>query len=167
MSLPASSYISLSQRLSLADLSRHRISRGGLGSSSAVVCCLDFTCTTAIQAALVKGCAVDGAHAAEHAHQLKVWKYSARCEREGLAFIPLAVDSFGRWHPKALEVITTLGRQLARNVGREGGESVRHLRQRLGVMLVRDSVAILCARTPTFAPPEVYGDLNRDEPRGA
>ena len=105
-----------------------------------------------MQAALDEGCVVDGAHAAEHAHQLKVRKYSARFEREGLAFIPLAVDTFGRWHPKALEVITTLGRQLARNVGREGGEAVRHLRQRLGVMLVRDSVAMLCARTPTFAP---------------
>ena len=127
--------------------------------------CLDFTCTSAMQAALVEGCAVDGAHAAEHAHQLKVRKYSARCEREGLVFIPMAVDTFGRWHPKALEVITTLGRQLARNVGREGGEAVRHLRQRLGVMLVRDSVAMLCARTPTFAPPEVDGDLDRDEPR--
>ena len=32
-------------------------------------------------------------------------------------------------------------------------------------MLVRDSVAMLCARTPTFAPPEVDGDLDRDEPR--
>ena len=35
------------------------------------------------------------------------------------------------------------------------------------VMLVRDSVAMLCARTPTFAPPEVDGDLDRDEPRDA
>ena len=105
------------------------------------------------------------AHAAEHAHQLKARKYSARCEREGLIFILLAVDTFGRWHPKSLEVTTALGRQLARNVGLEGGEAMRHLRQRLGIMLVRDSVAMLCTRTPTFAPPEIDGDLDRGQPR--
>ena len=59
------------------------------------------------------------------------------------------------WHPEALSIITRLGRQLARNVGKLDEEVIRHLRQRLGVMLVRDNVAMLCARTPTFPPAEV------------
>ena len=83
-----------------------------------------------------------------------------------MEFIPLAADTLGSWHPKALEVISRLGRQLARNVGKEGGEVVRHLRQHLGVLLVRDNVAMLCSRTPSFAPPEVDGDEDRDDPRG-
>ena len=58
---------------------------------------------------------------------------------------------------KALEVITTLGRQLGRNVGHEGGESVRPLSQRLGVMLVSDNVAMPYALT--FGCP----DLDREE----
>ena len=37
-------------------------------------------------------------------------------------------------------------------------EVVRHLRQRLGVLLVRDNVAMLCARTPTFPPAAVDGE---------
>ena len=32
--------------------------------------------------------------------------------------------------------------------------------QRLSVLLVRDNVGLLCARTPTFAPPEVDGDAD-------
>ena len=78
----------------------------------------------------------------------------------------MAVDTLGGWHPKALEVISRRGRQLARNVGKEGGDVVRHLRQRLGVLLVRDNMAMLCSHTPSFAPPEVDGDVDRDDPRG-
>ena len=101
-----------------------------------------------------------------NAHAAKLRKYSERCLAEGLDFIPLAVDTLGGWHPKALEVITRLGRQLASNVGKEGGEVVRHLRQRLGVLLVRDNVAMLCSRTPSFPPPEIDGDMDREETRG-
>ena len=43
-------------------------------------------------------------------------------------------------------------------VGKLDEEVVRHLRQRLGVLLVRDNVAMLCARTPTFSPAEIDGD---------
>ena len=47
----------------------------------------------------------------------------------------------------------------ASNVGKEGQDVVRHLRQRLAVLLVRDNVAMLSARTPSFAHPEVDGDI--------
>ena len=80
-------------------------------------------------------------------------KYEERCAREGVTFTPLpkalAVDTLGGWHPIALETIARLGRQLARNIGKEEVECVRHLRQRLAILLVRDNVA-LCTRTPTF-----------------
>ena len=51
-----------------------------------------------------------------------------------------------------------LGMQLARNVGRLDEEVVRHLRQCLGVLMVRDNMAMLCARTPTFPPAAVGED---------
>ena len=73
--------------------------------------------------------------------------------------MPMAVDTFGSWHKEALGLITQLGRALVRSVGREDGEQVRHLRQRLGITLVRDNVAMLLARRPTFAASEVDGDL--------
>lgn len=119
---------------------------------------LDFTVVNPLQEALVTAASESGSSAVEHAHQLKLRKYGERCEGEGITFLPLAVDTLGGWHPEALDVITRLGRQLARNVGKLDEEVVRHLRQRLGVLLVRDNVAMLCARTPTFPPAAVDGD---------
>jgi hypothetical protein len=72
----------------------------------------------------------------------------------------MAVDTFGAWHPQALQVISRLARQLARATDGECDVVLRHLRQRLGVLLVRDNVAMLGARIPSFAPQEVDGDAD-------
>ena len=119
---------------------------------------LDVTVVNPLQDALVTCTSQDGSSAVESAHRGKARKYEERCAREGIRFIPLAVDTLGGWHPVALETITRLGRHLARNIGKEDEECVRHLRQRLAILLVRDNVALLCARTPTFPTPEVDGD---------
>ena len=121
---------------------------------------LDFTVVNPLQSALVRQTAKEGGSAVAHAHGVKLKKYEERCGAEGITFLPLAVDTLGGWHPTALETITRLGRQLARNVGKEDQEVVRHLRQRLAVLLVRDNVALLGARTPTYPPPDVDGDLD-------
>ena len=123
------------------------------------VTAIDFTVINPLQAARVGRAAQDGGSAVEHAHMSKMVKYGERCAVKGLVFVPLAVDTFGGWHPSALAILTRLGRQVASNAGREGQEVVRHLRQRLAVLLVRDNVAMLCARTPSFVPPEVDGAI--------
>ena len=87
--------------------------------------------------------------------QLKLRMYEARCSAEAITFLPLAVDTFGGWHKVGLKTITRLGRQLARNLGKDEDEVVRHLRQRL---IVRDNAAMIANRHPTVAPPEVDGD---------
>ena len=38
---------------------------------------------------------------------------------QGITFLPLAVDTLGGWHTAALDTNNRLGRQVARNVGRE------------------------------------------------
>ena len=86
--------------------------------------CMDFTCTNACQSTLVTGCATNGAHAVEHANDLNTRKYEERCQAKGLEFMPIVVNTLGSGHPKALD-ITMLGRQIAWNVGRQGGEVVR------------------------------------------
>ena len=100
----------------------------------------------------------EGDSAVEHAHKAKLSKYGERCDAEAISFLPLAVDTFGGWHKVGLKTITRLGRQLARNLGKDEDEVVRHLRQRLGVLIVRDNAAMMASRHPTFAPPEVDGD---------
>ena len=119
--------------------------------------CLDVTATNALQAATVAGCSEDGDFAVNRAVEAKLRKYGDRCVAQGLAYVPMAVDTFGGWHSTALDTISRLALELARNTGRELGEVRRHLRQRLGVLFLRDNVAMLHARTPSFAPPEVDG----------
>ena len=65
-----------------------------------------------------------------------------------------ATPSFGGWHKVGPATITKLGRQLARNLGKDENEVVRHLCQRLGVLIVRDNAAMMASRHPTFAPPQ-------------
>ena len=77
--------------------------------------------------------------------------------RRGNHLTPLAVDTFGGWHKLGLATIIKLGRQLARNLGKDEDEVVRHLRQRLGV-LIRNNAMMMASRHPTFAPPEIDGD---------
>ena len=113
-----------------------------------------------LQAALVQGASQDGGSAVDHAHRGKCRKYEERCSAEGITFLPLAVDTLGGWHPATLDTINRLG-QVARNVGREDQEVVRHLSQHLAVLLVRDNVAMLCARTPTYPSVEVDGDADQ------
>ena len=70
------------------------------GWSSGKSTCLDFTATNSLQAATLEGCAEDGAFAVDRAVATKLRKYADRCEAEGLVYIPLAINTFGGWHPR-------------------------------------------------------------------
>ena len=85
--------------------------------------------------------------------------YLEPCEREGLSFIPLPVETLGGWHDKACDQIKKLARAQARSSGKEEGDAVRHLFQRLGVLLVKGNSALMLNRIPSFPLPEIDGDL--------
>ena len=82
---------------------------------------IDVSVVNCLQGSMVTKVAADGGFPVEAAHSKKVKKYRERCEREGMVFLPLALDMLGGWHEEALEVISKLGRQLARVVGRDEG----------------------------------------------
>ena len=75
-----------------------------------------------------------------------------------LAQIEALGAGFGGWHKAALAALTRLGRQLARTLGSEERVQVRHFRQRVGVLLARDNVAMICSRCPTFPEAEIDGE---------
>ena len=56
-------------------------------------------------------------------------------------------------------MIAKLGRQLARQLGKEEEEVTRQLRQRLSVLLTRDNMAMLGSRIPTLPPATIDGDV--------
>ena len=123
---------------------------------------LDITVVNPLQGALVNQVAVDGESGVRHAYNAKMGKYDERCAAEGIAFVPLAVDTFGGWHGAALDVLSKLGRQVARQVGKEEEDGVRQLRQRVSVLLTRDNVAMLGSRSPDIPPACIDGDIYID-----
>lgn len=96
-------------------------------------------------------------YALQFAFERKINGASEDCRREGIDFVPLAVESFGGWHQVATREVEKMARALARHTGEEEGEAVRHLWGRLGILLQRGNAAILGNRVPAFPLPHIDG----------
>ena len=70
------------------------------------------------------------------------------CRQEGIAFIPVAANTLGGWHKVAVEQIKKLGAVLARHRGEDEQIEVRHLFQRLSLLLMRGNASLLVNRIP-------------------
>ena len=68
--------------------------------------------------------------------------------KRGIDFIPLPVETLGGWHAKAVLQIKRLARAQARTTGKDEDEAIRHLFQRLAVLLVKGNAALLVNRIP-------------------
>ena len=73
-----------------------------------------------------------------------------------------SLDTFGGWHGAALDVLQKLGRQVARQVGKEEEDGVRQLRQRVSVLLTRDNADMLGSRSLDIPASTVDGDVDVD-----
>ena len=123
---------------------------------------LDISIVNPMQQALVGQVAREGDSGVQHTFNVKVRKYSERCEAEGFIFVPMIVDTYGGWHKESLEVLTKLGRQVARQTGKEEENTVRQLRQRVAILLIRDNVAMFDSRSPSYPQSAIDGDVDID-----
>ena len=87
-------------------------------------------------------------------------KAAEECRQAGLAFIPLAADTFGGWHTVANEQVTRLAAAHSRQTGQPEDEVVRALRQQLSLLLMKGNSALLIGRVPE--PAEDNYDLPGD-----
>jgi hypothetical protein len=55
-----------------------------------------------------------------------------------LGMLPVVVESLGGWHEDAAAVVNKIARQLGSHTGKEAEEPIRHLFQRLSLLLWRD-----------------------------
>ena len=76
---------------------------------------------------------------------------SRSLRRTAGAFVPLAMESLGGWQKVAIAKVRRLGGALVRHTGQEESEAVRHLFERLSVLLVKGNAALLLNRVPSFA----------------
>ena len=122
----------------------------------------DVTVISPLQALTVTKAAREAGSALDTRYRAKMSKYFDACREQGIHFLPLPVETLGAWHPLAIKAIEKLGRQLGRATGREGEETVRHLFQRLSVLLMKGNAALILGRIPAYAPQEVDGDRDTE-----
>ena len=69
----------------------------------------------------------------------------------------MPVETLGGWHEECVLQVKKIGSALARQTGQEEGEAIRHLTQRISVLLAKGNAALLLNRVPTFPQPHIDG----------
>ena len=81
-------------------------------------------------------------------YQRKMDKSWELCSREGINFLPIAVESLGAWHKSAIAEVKKIASAKARQHGEEESVEIGRLFQRLSVALMRGNCALLNNRAP-------------------
>ena len=68
------------------------------------------------------------------------------CRRQGLAFIPLVLESLGTWHEVAVTEVRKLGAAIGRHSGQDESESTSQLFQRLSILLMKGNANLFVNR---------------------
>ena len=118
---------------------------------------LDVTVVNPLRADFLEREAETPGFALDQAYKRKMSQVGASCECEGIVFIPLPVETFGGWSKGAVGVIKRIGSALAGRSGREEGEVISHLFQKLSVLLQRGNAALLLNRAPENIPFHIDG----------
>ena len=109
---------------------------------------LDVTVVNPLQVGMVAKAAKTPGYALGEAFRIKVRKAGEDCRRQGIAFVPLACESLGRWHEVTVTEVEKLASTLARQTGQEEGEARGQLWQKLSILLMKDNAALLCNIIP-------------------
>ena len=131
-----------------------RVIRSNLSATAAPTC---LSVIKPLQVALVDRCAAEAGHALDVARRRKLDQSWEACREEGLAFIPLPVETFGSWHKEASKELRRIAIAAARNRGKEESVVVKHFFQKLSVTLARGNAALLLSRLPTREQPDLFG----------
>ena len=84
-------------------------------------------------------------------------KHSRPCQVNGVAFIPLVVETLGGWDADAVSHLRAIAKHSAARAPLTGENASRHLFQRLSVLLQRANAGMIAARAPPLPPPHVLG----------
>ena len=102
-----------------------------------------------LQEALVEEAAATPGHALQFRYNTKMAGAAAECQAQGIAFLPLVVESLGGWDERAVHQVKKLTSALARNSGEDEGDTWRKTITRLSILLVKGNAALLSGRVPS------------------
>ena len=93
-------------------------------------------------------------HALRVGVQRKLTVHLSACRSAGVDFIPLVVESLGRWCPDAISTIRSIGHAIGqRDNSTESVLTTKHLFGRLVIALWRDNASCWIHRLPTLPLP--------------
>ena len=84
-------------------------------------------------------------------------KHSRACQINGVAFIPLVVETLGGWDSDAVFHLRAIAKRSAARAPLQAESASRHLFQRLSILLQRANAGLIAARAPPPPPPHVIG----------
>ena len=75
----------------------------------------------------------------------------------GVVFTPLPMETLGGWHDVTVQEVRKIGSALSRHTGGEEGEVIRHIVQRMSILLIKGNAALILNRVPSFPQPYLDG----------
>ena len=97
---------------------------------------LDVTVTGPLAQSNVQAAAAESGAALEKAFKLKVQGAAQACQDQGIAFLPIAIETLGGFHKVAVEQVKRIGVAVARHQGVLETVAVKQLFQRLSLTLM-------------------------------
>jgi hypothetical protein len=108
---------------------------------------------------LVRQAATKAGAALDNAYNRKMTQAGEACRREGMVCVPMSLEILGGWHEETVAQVKKLSSAQARQTGEDRSEAIRHLYQKLSVLLTRGNAALPLNRQPSFPSPGIDGVL--------
>ena len=84
-------------------------------------------------------------------------KHGEACGRAGIIFKPIPFETLGGWGAESVAQVKMMGSALARHLGGEESKVIRHLVQRVSILLVKVNANLLLNCVPNNSPPHIDG----------
>ena len=97
----------------------------------------DITVVNPLQVAMVQQAAVTPGHALVKAHERKMAKHGEACRGAGIIFKSIPFETLGGWGAESVAQVKMIGSALGRHTGGGEAEVLRHLVQRVSILLTK------------------------------
>ena len=118
---------------------------------------LDITVVNPLQVAMAQQAAATPDYALGKSFDRKLAKHGDLCRQAGVAFVPLPFETLGGWHEVTVREVKKIGSALSRHTGSNEGETIKHVIQRISVLLIKGNAALLLNRQPSFPSTSTVG----------
>ena len=101
-----------------------------------------------MQPLTLAGAAAEPGFALKVAEARKLGSHNADCRAIGVSFIPIVAETLGGWSADSVVHIARIGRLVGQRLGTPPAIAVKHLFQRLSILLWKGNAALWARRLP-------------------